>query len=103
MPPIITAEHPDPEESKSIFEYMFDFAPGIMLNTTYRMNAAIADYSSRRFYKGDLKPHSSAATRTLILPTPPAQYADIFDPAHPSVFVDLRHSNTKNHEQSEAY
>lgn len=103
MPPIITAEHDNPDHRKSIFEYLFDFAPGTTLNTTYRMNAAIADYSSRRFYGGDLQPHSSAATRTLLLSSPLTQYADVLDPAHPSVFVDLRHANLKNYERSEAH
>ncbi|MCI1188731.1 DNA2/NAM7 family helicase [Hymenobacter sp. DH14] len=103
MPPIITAEHTNPEYCKSVFEYLFDFAPGTTLNTTYRMNAAIADYSSRRFYGGDLQSHSSAATRTLVLANPSEQYADVLDPAHPSVFVDLRHTNLKNYERSEAH
>lgn len=103
MPPIVTAEHDNPEHRKSIFEYLFDFAPGTTLDTTYRMNAAIADYSSRCFYGGDLQSHSSAATRTLVLANPPVQYADVLDPAYPSVFVDLRHANLKNYERSEAY
>jgi DNA replication ATP-dependent helicase Dna2 len=103
MPPIITAEHTDPEHRKSIFEYLFDFAPGTALNTTYRMNAAIAYYSSRRFYGGDLQSHSSAATRTLSLSTIAKQYADVLDPAYPSVFVDLRHANLKNYERNEAH
>lgn len=103
MPPIVTAEHDNPEHRKSIFEYLFDFAPGTTLNTTYRMNAAIADYSSRRFYGGDLQSHSSAANRSLSLSAPLKQYADVLDPAYPSVFVDLRHTNLKNYERSEAH
>lgn len=103
MPPIITAEHLNPEYRKSIFEYLFDLAPGTMLDTTYRMNAAIADFSSSRFYDGKLQPHSSAATRTLHLPTPAVQYVDVLDPTQPIVFVDLRHANTTTQEPSEAY
>ena len=103
MPPIIAAEHPNPEYCKSIFEYLFELAPGTMLNTTYRMNEAIADFSSRQFYGGELKSHNSAATRTFHLPTPAVQYADVFDHTQPSVFVDLRHANTKTHERSEAH
>lgn len=103
MPPIIAAEHPNFEHRKSIFEYLFDIAPGTMLDTTYRMNAAIAEFSSSRFYDGKLRPHSSAATRTLHLTTPAVQYADVFDPNEPSVFVDLRHANTNTQEPSEAH
>jgi DNA replication ATP-dependent helicase Dna2 len=103
MPPIITAEHPNPEHRQSIFEYLFQFAPGTMLDTTYRLNATLADFSSRQFYGGKLQSHPSAATRTLQLPTAPTHYADVLDPSQPSVFVDLRHANTKTRERSEAY
>jgi DNA replication ATP-dependent helicase Dna2 len=103
MPPIITAEHPNPEHRQSIFEYLFRFAPGTMLDTTYRLNATLADFSSRQFYGGKLQSHPSAATRTLQLPTTLTHYADVLDPSQPSVFVDLRHTNTKTHERSEAH
>ena len=103
MPPIITAEHPNPEHRQSIFEYLFRFAPGTMLDTTYRLNTALADFSSRQFYGGQLQSHPSAATRTLRLPTAPTHYADVLDPSQPSIFVDLRHANTKTHERNEAH
>jgi DNA replication ATP-dependent helicase Dna2 len=103
MPPIITAEHPNPEHRQSIFEYLFKFAPGTMLDTTYRLNAALADFSSHQFYDGRLQSHPSAAARTLQLPTAPTCYADVLDPSQPSIFVDLRHANTKTHERSEAH
>ncbi|MBO2012586.1 hypothetical protein J4E00_26225 [Siccationidurans soli] len=103
MPPIIAAEHPDPTHSESIFEYLFAFAPGTRLNTTYRLNEGLANFFSQRFYDGDLISHKSAASRSLNLAVPPSTFADILDPLCPSVFADLAHLNTKTSEPSEAH
>ena len=103
MPPIIAGLHQDAERRQSIFEYLFAFSPGTMLTTTYRMNAAIADFSSRKFYGGALQSHASAATRTLILPVASEKYPDVFQAQEPSIFVDLLHANTKTSEYNEAY
>ena len=103
MPPIIAGHHQDAERRQSIFEYLFAFSPGTMLTTTYRMNAAIADFSSRKFYGGALQSHASAATRTLILPVASEKYPDVFQAQEPSIFVDLLHANTKTSEYNEAH
>jgi len=103
LPPIFAAEHPDPAHRQSILEYLFAFAPGTMLDITYRLSAALADFPSRQYYGGRLQAHPSTATRTLRLVPTSTRYADVFDPSQPSVFVDLRHVNTKTHERSEAH
>ncbi|TGD81713.1 DEAD/DEAH box helicase [Hymenobacter wooponensis] len=103
MPPIITASHSDPALHRSVFEHLFTRAPGTRLNVTYRLNASLAEFASSYFYENDFTSHESAATRTLHIPSTPTQYADILDPAQPSVFVDLRHSNSKTYERSEAH
>ncbi|GAB4575790.1 MAG: hypothetical protein Kow0077_29030 [Anaerolineae bacterium] len=93
MPPVIVGEHANPAVTRSIFETLFTREPGTMLDTTYRMNAAINVFPSRAFYGGRLRPDRRAAGRRLQLNGVPAgALAHILDPAHPEVFVAVKHT-----------
>lgn len=92
MPPIITAEHSPEWVKKSIFEVLFETAPGTMLDTTYRMNQAINAFPSRNFYHNKLKTAPSARSRKLQLKSKPTHFAEILDPEIPEVFVEIAHS-----------
>lgn len=103
MPPVITGEHRNPAVSRSIFEMLFAHAPGTMLSTTYRMNAAINDFPSRRFYGGRLLADSGAAQRQLQLKTHPAEpYATILAPETPDIFVSVDHAGRKMRSEEES-
>ncbi len=91
LPPIIDQAQTDQELARSIFEHLFQFAPGTMLQTTYRMHQNINAFSSQNFYNGQLKPDITAATRTISYLTPPQQHFDILRADAPEIFVDLKH------------
>lgn len=65
LPPIISDKQKDLIFRKSIFEHLFQFSAGIMLNTTYRMNAAINAFPSKQFYNGRLLPDKSNENQLL--------------------------------------
>jgi DNA replication ATP-dependent helicase Dna2 len=92
MAPVITADHPAEWTARSIFETLFEHAPGTMLDTTYRMCAEINDFPSRQFYQGRLLPSPEAAARRLALTRPPQRWANLLDPAHPQVFAEIPHT-----------
>jgi DNA replication ATP-dependent helicase Dna2 len=56
MAPIIVAEHKNEWVKKSIFETLYQHAPGTMLEVTYRMNEEICQFPSQAFYNGKLIP-----------------------------------------------
>jgi DNA replication ATP-dependent helicase Dna2 len=102
MAPIVVAEHSPNWVSRSVFETIFNHAPGTMLDTTYRMNADINRFPSERFYNGLLQSHPTAQKRRLELPRPPRQYRQLLDPAHPDVFAVVSHQRNGMRSEEEA-
>jgi DNA replication ATP-dependent helicase Dna2 len=65
LPPVMqtsTASLP----AEDIFSYAISNGQFPMLETQYRMNANIQDWSSRRFYQGRLRPHESVHSRDIL-------------------------------------
>jgi DNA replication ATP-dependent helicase Dna2 len=91
MAPVIVAEHTLDWVKKSIFETVFPYAPGTMLETTYRMNEAINAFPSTAFYGGKLRPDTGIKDQRLIFTQPPRQFAEILNPDLPEVFVEMEH------------
>lgn len=65
LPPIISEKQEDVTFTRSIFEHLFQYSSGIMLDITYRMNTAINDFPSKQFYNGKLLPDKSNANWLL--------------------------------------
>lgn len=93
MPPVIVGRHGEHWVTRSVFETLFNHAPGTMLDITHRMNAEINDFPSKYFYDGKLAPSNAAFSRRLQLKVPPTRYTDILDPAEPNIFVEVNHQN----------
>ena len=93
MAPVIVGEHRSQWVTCSVFETLFEHAPGTMLDITYRMNAEINDFPSKRFYGGRLRPSPEAHGRRLRLTRSPRHYADLLNPYRPSIFVEMRHAD----------
>ena len=93
MAPVIVGEHRKKWVTRSVFEVLFEHTPGTMLNITYRMNAEINDFPSKRFYGGRLRPSDGARYRRLKLTHRPHRYAELLDPTRPNVFAEVRHMN----------
>ena len=102
LPPIIDETQTDKELARSIFEHLFQYAPGTMLQTTYRMHQDINAFPSQHFYAGRLKPDASAATRILQYTTAPQTHQDILRTDEPAVFVDLGHTGQGTRSPQEA-
>ena len=102
LPPIIDETQTDKELARSIFEHLFQFSSGTMLQTTYRMNEDINAFPSQNFYAGRLQPDASAATRILHYSTPPQIHYDILRADEPAVFVDLGHTGQGTRSVQEA-
>jgi DNA replication ATP-dependent helicase Dna2 len=90
--------------SSSILGFLKGRGFTTLLDTTYRMNDVLAEWSSRTFYTGALQPAPGVAERRLKLRQPNPAWDLILDPDHPAVFVDLGHRNTtvRSHVEAEA-
>jgi DNA replication ATP-dependent helicase Dna2 len=100
LPPVVAGEHND-EHKISIFEHLAGRYPSTMLEWTYRMNEGICSFPSRHFYGGRLRPAPSAANRLLQLKQG-GRFRDVFDPAHPVVFVAIDHCGAAMRSRREA-
>lgn len=65
LPPVIQSGLASQAHEHSIFKTLQRSNDLTLLDTTYRMNAEIADWSSNQFYYGQLKSHEVAAHRRL--------------------------------------
>jgi DNA replication ATP-dependent helicase Dna2 len=102
LAPIVSENQQDKEFSKSIFEYLFQYTSGTMLQTTYRMNKDINRFPSMVFYDGKLVSDPSAADRRLSFKNAPNQFQQILDPEVPDIFVVLAHTGVTTYCQAEA-
>ncbi len=102
LPPIISANQKDPIFSKSVFELLFQHAPGIMLDVTYRMNHAINRFPSKQFYKGELHPHPDNENWVLDVPQIFNKHNEILDPLKPEVLFSHFHQSQNTRSEFEA-
>jgi predicted DNA helicase len=69
LPPTVLAPQRGPESlTRTLFERLIETVADeakIRLGTQYRMNKKIMDFSSKEFYEGELKAHTSVENRTL--------------------------------------
>lgn len=94
LPPIIPESQNDPIFSKSIFALLHKHSPGIMLDTTYRMNAKINAFPSACFYEGRLQAHSSCANWIIEPESTFNHHQELLSAAQPEVlFLHSRFSN----------
>jgi DNA replication ATP-dependent helicase Dna2 len=92
MAPVIVGEHSEEWVTRSIFETLFQHAPGTMLDITYRMNAEITAFPSKYFYGGRLHPAADVRGRRLKLARQPQRYHELLDPERPSIFAEIWHT-----------
>lgn len=102
LPPIIAEGQSDPIFSKSVFEVLFKHAPGIMLDTTYRMNEAINRFPSNQFYNGKLKPNLDNANWQLTVKQPFRNHQNILAPNLPEVLFCHFHNSLNTRSDFEA-
>lgn len=102
LSPIISDQQIDNVFKKSIFEHLFQFSSGIMLNTTYRMNSAINDFPSIQFYNGKLLPDESNANWLLEIDNNFDLHQEILDINKPEVLFCHKHTSVDSRSEFEA-
>jgi DNA replication ATP-dependent helicase Dna2 len=102
LPPIISDNQDDVVFTKSIFEHLFQFAPGLMLNTTYRMNKEINRFPSKQFYGGMLLPEAKNADWILNIPNNFDKHQAILDITKPEVLFCHHHQSHYSRSEFEA-
>jgi DNA replication ATP-dependent helicase Dna2 len=102
LPPIISDKHDDVTFTKSIFEHLFQFSSGIMLDTTYRMNSAINSFPSKQFYNGKLLPHNDNANWLLNIDNKFALHQEILDINKPEILFCHKHASNDTRSEFEA-
>ncbi len=102
LPPIVAENKDDIVFTKSIFEHLFKYNEGIMLDITYRMNKQINDFPSRQFYEGKLKPFSRNENWILDVVNEFGKHKDILDISKPEVLFCHKHSSNQSRSDFEA-
>ncbi|CAG0937035.1 hypothetical protein TFLX_05939 [Thermoflexales bacterium] len=102
LPPVLRTKHHAEALATSVFTRLVDRGFDTMLTDTYRLSTELADWPSRRFYQGNLKPVAEAQQRRLRYDIIPERLTRILDPERPKVFVDLQHRNTTTRSHTEA-
>ncbi|GAB4110543.1 MAG: hypothetical protein OHK0050_06030 [Roseiflexaceae bacterium] len=102
LPPVLATRHDDHVLGESVFATLLDRGIDSMLTATYRMNAALTAWPSAQFYAGRLYADISVSARRISYQSAPRRFADILDPEHPAVFVDLGHQYARTHAEPEA-
>ncbi len=102
LPPVQLSVEPGEAAAHSVFSHLRDRGFGTMLKTTYRMNEKLTRWPSESFYSGLLRAAPANARRRLALPGVPDNFAELLDPAHPFVFVELDHAVCRNYSVAEA-
>lgn len=102
LPPVLTTRLTGGALRDSVFGYLAHGRFDTMLNETYRLNAALTDWPSRKFYGGLLKPAPQVAERRMTYTAVSPRLAPVLDPNEPKVFWDLGHHNNTNVSREEA-
>lgn len=92
MAPVIIGDHVQKWVTSSIFETLYHFASGTMLDITYRMCTEINAFPSQRFYANRLVPSEDARNRRLVLARKPVQFQEYLRPETPEIFAEISHS-----------
>lgn len=93
--PVFTSLNPRESREWSCFRMLSRLAETTMLNTGYRMNAALTQWPSETFYSGELAAAPGVADRRLALPHGVAEeeIAAVLDPSLPLVWVAFDHGD----------
>lgn len=102
LPPIVAENHDDIEFTKSIFEHLFMFNEGIMLNITYRMNRWINEFPSKQFYEGKLTPDKSNVNWKLSIDNHFRKHQEVLDIDKPEVLFCHDHKSEQSRSDFEA-
>jgi DNA replication ATP-dependent helicase Dna2 len=102
LPPIVAENEDDIEFTKSIFEHLFKFNEGIMLDVTYRMNKWINDFPSKQFYDGKLKPHEKNKEWKLTIDNNFNRHNEALDINKPEVLFCHNHLSEQSRSDFEA-
>lgn len=102
LPPILSDKLDDPEFTKSIFKHLFQFAPGIMLDVTYRMNKEINNFPSNQFYNGKLIPDKDNTDWRLNISNKFNKHQNILDKNLPEVLFCHHHKSTHSRSEYES-
>ncbi|MBI5712274.1 MAG: AAA family ATPase [Chloroflexi bacterium] len=102
LPPVLTTRFSGGAFRDSVFGALADRGFDTMLTRTYRLHAKLAEWPSEKFYEGRLTPTADAATRLVEYLASPPRFADVLDPTHPKVFLDLQHRNNTTRSHLEA-
>jgi len=102
LPPIVAENPDDVEFTKSIFEHLFRYNEGIMLDITYRMNKHINAFPSRQFYSGKLKPHPQNENWILSIDNNFSKHQEILDIHKPEVLFCHNHFSNQSRSDFEA-
>lgn len=102
LPPIISENQEDVAFTRSIFEHLFEFAPGLMLETTYRMNKEINKFPSKQFYAGKLLPEAKNADWLLNIPNDFDKHQEVLDISKPEVLFCHFHQSLHSRSEYEA-
>ena len=101
LPPILSNKHQDKVFTKSIFEHLFQFDKGVMLEKTYRMNNSICNFPSKEFYEGRLIPDERNADWILEINNE-FKNRNILDITKPEILVLHNVSSTDTRSEFEA-
>jgi DNA replication ATP-dependent helicase Dna2 len=86
----------------SIFGFLNGRGFTTLLDTTYRMNDVLTEWSSRTFYADAVRSAPGVAERRLKLRHPNPAWDLVLDPARPAIFLDLGHRSTTVRNRLEA-
>jgi DNA replication ATP-dependent helicase Dna2 len=103
LPPVLTTRLSGGAFRDSVFGSLVERGYDTMLTETYRLSTELADWPSRHFYDGQLRPAPWVANWRVDYPRPPAQLMGVLDPDEPKVFWDLAHRNTTTRSHKEAH
>jgi len=103
LPPVLATDARDRDEGQSVFAALADQGIVTLLTETYRLNRELAEWPSAAFYDGRLHPATPGiAAQRIDYATPAPRLAEVLDPAHPKVFLDLGQRNTTTRSFREA-
>jgi DNA replication ATP-dependent helicase Dna2 len=102
LPPIISEKQNDVTFTKSIFEHLFQFTGGQMLDTTFRMNKEINAFPSKQFYSNKLQPHPDNADNILNISNNFNKHQQVLDISSPEVLFCHHHQAYHSRSEFEA-
>jgi len=104
LPPVVISKSVLNEECYSVFSKLIlgNEKVSVMLNQTYRMNAALSHWPSRQYYQRELVSAGDNADRLLSLERPPVKYQPVFAKDNPFVFIKSPGVNTRTQSKKEA-